>query len=46
MGLVGVWLFMNILNEEQKIEVGVAISSQKEFEIEVGWWYMKNRNLF
>ena len=28
-----------------KFEIG-AVSSQKEFEIEVGWWYMKNRNLF
>lgn len=22
------------------------VKTQKEFEIEVGWWYMKNRNLF
>ena len=28
-----------------KFEIG-DVSSQKEFEIEVGWWYMKNRNLF
>lgn len=28
-----------------KFEIG-TVNSQKEFEIEVGWWYMKNRNLF
>ena len=28
-----------------KFDIG-SVSSQKEFEIEVGWWYMKNRNLF
>lgn len=22
------------------------VKTQKEFEIEVGWWYMKNRSLF
>ena len=28
-----------------KFKIG-KVKSQKEFEIEVGWWYMKNRNLF
>jgi hypothetical protein len=28
-----------------KFKIG-KVKTQKEFEIEVGWWYMKNRNLF
>ena len=28
-----------------KFKIG-KVSTQKEFEIEVGWWYMKNRDLF
>lgn len=28
-----------------KFKIG-KVKSQKEFEIEVGWWYMKNRSLF
>jgi hypothetical protein len=32
-------------DELSKFKIG-KVKSQKEFEIEVGWWYMKNRNLF
>lgn len=32
-------------DEQSKFKVG-KVSTQKEFEIEVGWWYMKNRDLF
>lgn len=28
-----------------KFKIG-KVKTQKEFEIEVGWWYMKNRSLF
>jgi hypothetical protein len=28
-----------------KFKIG-KVKTQKEFEIEVGWWYMKNRDLF
>lgn len=28
-----------------KFRIG-KVKTQKEFEIEVGWWYMKNRSLF
>lgn len=32
-------------DELSKFKIG-KVKTQKEFEIEVGWWYMKNRNLF